>query len=261
MSTRSSKKYVVAIDLDYTALISNDLGGLRGAIHLDALSDDDALALVQRVANPRLLEAVAALRKRGRVDRLVFYTAKGGLLEGLPRAAGAADDLWIRQHTLRFRAGPSSRWYLYNQLPPGSTPQHRADFVGLGVLTWGLSQLLGLRTLAAPVYITREGKDPAFIAHDLDVPHVVLFDDQAETYAAQLPPPTAASRSDAHILRAVAPYDYECLTPAQAKDFEAFLQARCGPPLADSDVSESQAWRIVARARGQPLPPWFTDDL
>jgi hypothetical protein len=258
MSTRSPKKYVVAIDLDYTALISNDLGGLRGAIHLDALSDDDALALVQRVANPRLLEAVAALRKRGRVDRLVFYTAKGGLLEGLP-TSDASSDLWIRQHTLRFRAGPSSRWHLYNQLPPGSTPQHRADFVGLGVLTWGLSQLLGLRTLAAPVYITREGKDPAFIAHDLDVQHVVLFDDQAETYAAQLPP--ASLRDGDRILRAVAPYDYECLTPAQAKDFEAFLQARCGPPLADSDVSEGQAWRIVARARGQPLPPWFTDDL
>jgi hypothetical protein len=255
MSKKAQKKYVVAIDLDYTALISNDLGGLRGAIDLDALSDADALALVQRVANPRLLQAIAALRQRGCVDRIVFYTAKGGLLHGLSHQI---DDLWIRPHTLRFRAGPASRRYLYAQLPPAvSTPQHRIDFMGLGVLTWGLSCLLGLCRLSAPVYITRESKDPAIIAHDLNVPHVVLFDDQAETYAARLPPLSA----DTHILRAVTPFDYECLTPAQAQELEAFLLARCGPPLADCDVSAGQTWRIVARARGELLPPWVTEDL
>jgi hypothetical protein len=248
------KKYVVAIDLDYTALISNDLGGLRGAIDLDALSDADALTLVQHVVNPRLLEAVASLRQRNCVDRLVFYTAKGGLLHGL---SPQIDDLWIRPHTLRFRAGLASRRYLCDQLPPSANAQHRADFMGLGALTWGLSCLLGLRTLSAPVYITREGKDPAIIAHDLAVPHVVLFDDQAETYAAHLPPPIA----DTHIMRAVEPFDYECLTPPQAQALEAFLLARCGPPLADCDVSAGQTWRIVARARGQPLPPWLTNDL
>ena len=252
------KKYVVAIDLDYTALISNDLGGLRAAIDLDALSDADALALVQRVTNPRLLEAVQALRERQLVDRLVFYTAKGGLLHGVSHANN--HDLWIRPHTLRFRAGPSSRTYLFDQLSgaSGAAAQHRADFVGLGLFTWGLSHLLGLRTLSAPVYITREAKDPAFIAHDLAVSHVVLFDDQAETYAAQLPRSAPSAQCP---LRAVAPFDYECLSPAQAHEFEAFLQARCGPPIADCDVSEGPKWRIVERARGQPLPPWFIDGL
>ena len=226
MSRRAAKKYVVAIDLDYTALIGNDLGGLRSAVDMDALSDANALDLVARLTNPRLLEAVKALRDRGAVDRLVFYTAKGGLLRDLE----APPELWITPQTLRFRAGPSGRTYLYDQLLASSG---REDIIGLGVLTWALSHLLGLRALSAPVYITAEPKDPALIAHDLDVERVVLFDDQAEHYASLLPAPSApAAGAPRYFLRAVAPFDYECLTWAQAKEHEAFLNAQCGPPRA-----------------------------
>jgi hypothetical protein len=260
MSRRTAQKktssYVVAIDLDHTALISNDLGGLRSAIDMDALSDADALALIRRVTNPRLLEAVQALRKQKRVDRLVFYTAKGGLLRDL--VVGTPADLWLTPRTLRFRAAPASRTYLYEQLccPPTSAAGSsiRNDFVGLGVLTWGLSLLLGLSECAAPVYLTDEPKNPDLIAHDLDVPRVVLFDDQADYYAAQLGAPPQRG-----LFRAVEPFDYPCLSPAQARDLEAFLQARCGPPLADCDVSSGSAWRVTAL--NAPLPPWFIADL
>jgi hypothetical protein len=255
VAQKKTSSYVVAIDLDHTALISNDLGGLRSAIDMDALSDADALALIRRVTNPRLLEAVQALRKQKRVDRLVFYTAKGGLLRDL--VVGTPADLWLTPRTLRFRAAPASRTYLYEQLccpPAASGSSIRNDFVGLGVLTWGLSLLLGLSECAAPVYLTDEPKNPDLIAHDLDVPRVVLFDDQADYYAAQLGAPPQRG-----LFRAVEPFDYPCLSPAQARDLEAFLQARCGPPLADCDVSSGSAWRVTAL--NAPLPPWFIADL
>ena len=253
------KQYVVAIDLDHTALVSNDLGGLRSSIDMDALSDADALELIRRVTNPRLLEAVQAMRQRQIVDRLVFYTAKGGLLASAPHYYD--DDLWLTDHTLRFRAGPASRKYLYNQLSSHrrrttDEEKTRNDFVGLGTLTWGLSCLLGLQTLSAPVYITREPKNPDLIAHDLDVPHVVLFDDQADYYA------SLVVASSSHIFRAVTPFEYTCLSPAQAYDLEAFLQSRCGPPLTDCDVASDAMWRVRECARGDPImPPWFIDDL
>jgi hypothetical protein len=248
----ADKKYVVAIDLDHTALVSNDLGGLRSSIDMDALSDSDALELIRRVTNPRLIEAIKAMRARKIVDRIVFYTAKGGLLHGL----SAPQDLWLTDHTLRFRAGPASRKYLYNQLLPAVTPKMHADFVGLGALTWGLSCLLGLKTLSAPVYITREPKNPDLIAHDLDVPHVVLFDDQADYYASRLM--EAPSNG---LFRSVTPFEYMCLSPAQAYDLEAFLQSHCGPPIADCDVATDATWRVRESARGDPMPPWFIDDL
>lgn len=247
---------VIALDIDQCSLIGNDTDGLRTAIAASHIASDDvALALMARLVNPRMCEAVSQLKKQN-YQNFVFYTGKALIARGLH--GHAPPGMWLPTgDTIRFAAGPLTREYLCHQVP---SPVVREDLLGLGLVTWAMSVLLGF-PMSAGVYVADECKSTAMLAKDLGVDRVVLFDDQAHTYAREL---GCETPRDANMV-AVKPYTYSCLTKPHAMELEAFLSAHCqvhapndAPDLLDPHTT---AWRIAERATGEPVPPWNLEDL
>jgi hypothetical protein len=229
---------VIALDIDKTSCLGNDtndillLVSLMSNVFSDSNKKDALERLLTLLVNPEVLNSVSRIRSALNCEPyIVFYTMKGGIVTECLAQKINNEALFLnsRMNVLAFKPGNIGQGapYLCDQIGANLRDTHPVIYQHLcrvGILTWAISNLLGLN-YAAPVYITREPKDMRLISEHLQVDFAkcFLFDDSSDHHATQL----QLTKEAAHMI-GTQPFDFDTMFPAQKLELYKVLSERFG---------------------------------
>lgn len=224
---------VIALDIDKTSCLGNDtndillLVSFMTEVFSKSTKQAAILSLLRLLVNPEVLDSICKIRSTLQCEPyIVFYTMKGGIVTECIEQNITNDALFLQPHNiLTFKPGgiEEGAQYLCNQIDAHnlstSHPVIYQHLCRVGILTWAISEILGLG-YAAPVYITRAHKDMRLISNHLNVDFskCFLFDDSSEHHALQL----RLRKEEAHMI-STQPFDFDTMSDQQKEALHRIL--------------------------------------
>lgn len=256
----SEEIILVAADVDQAAVIGGDTGDIMRIVgrYTENFTKGDPAAveeLAKLLINPRLSDAVEAIKKSTQKEILVvFYTQKGKIVDMMGKK-DIMSPVFVTSVTTYFEPADINEGltYLSRQAEAQQccTPEIKRELDRLGIVTWAASKTLNL-PYAAGVYITSGIKNIGHIADYLGVSQdaAYLFDDKGLEHIKNMGNTPYAKE---HIITVPA-FNFSTISKAQSDELEDHLEHHF--PLAGFDAAYPELYADICKNPGWPAVNW-----